>query len=49
MVGNALQTLVLVQRDLPRGAALTVLLIALLLVTVLLGLRGSGSDELPLP
>jgi spermidine/putrescine transport system permease protein len=49
LIGNALQNLVLVQRQLPRSAALTVLLMALLGVTVLIGLRGGNRRELPLP
>jgi spermidine/putrescine transport system permease protein len=49
MVGNALQNLVLVQRDLPHAAALTLLLMVLLVITVLVGLRGGARRDLPLP
>jgi len=49
LIGNALQNLVLVQRQLPRSAALTVLLMALLALTVLLALRSGNRDDLPLP
>ncbi|MFM7264584.1 MAG: hypothetical protein ACKOZW_03125 [Cyanobium sp.] len=49
LIGNALQNLVLVQRQLPRSAALTVLLMALLAITVLLALRSGSRDDLPLP
>ena len=49
LIGNALQNLVLVQRQLPRSAALTVVLMALLALLVLFGLRGGSRDDLPLP
>lgn len=49
LIGNALQSLVLVQRQLPRSAALTVVLMGLLAITVLIGLRGGSRDDLPLP
>jgi len=39
----------LVQRQLPRSAALTVVLMALLALLVLVGLRGGSRDDLPLP
>jgi ABC-type spermidine/putrescine transport system permease subunit I len=49
MLGNAIESLVLVQGQLPRAAALTVLLLLLLGVMVTLALRGRGSGEPLLP
>jgi spermidine/putrescine transport system permease protein len=46
MVGNGIRSLVLVQWELPRAAALTVLLMLLLAITVRLARRVGADDEL---
>lgn len=48
MIGNVLQNLMLVQRQLPRGAALALILMVLMLVPVLLYVRRHGSANLTL-
>ncbi|MCX5955179.1 MAG: ABC transporter permease [Cyanobacteria bacterium] len=49
MIANAIETLLLVQLQAPRAAALTLVLMALITLAVLLQLRGRGVDDLPLP
>ena len=49
MIGSGIQSLVLVQRQMPRAAALTVLLMLLLGISVLLGLRAGARDDLLVP
>jgi ABC-type spermidine/putrescine transport system permease subunit I len=49
MIGSGIQSLVLVQRQLPRAAALTVLLMLLLGISVLLGRRAGARDDLLVP
>lgn len=49
MVANTIDTLLLVQLQAPRAAALTLVLMALITVAVLLQLRGNGLRDLPLP
>jgi spermidine/putrescine transport system permease protein len=49
MVGNVIQSLMLVQRQLPKGAALALLLMTLMTAAVLAYVRRHGSEELTLP
>jgi len=49
MIANAIESLLLVQLQAPRAAALTLVLMALITAAVLLQLRGRGVDDLPLP
>jgi spermidine/putrescine transport system permease protein len=49
MIGSGIQSLVLIQRELPRAAALTVLLMLLLGTSVLLALRAGAHDDLLVP
>lgn len=48
MIGNVMQNLMLVQRQLPRGAALALILMALMIIPVLLYVRRHGSADLTL-
>ena len=49
MIANTIETLLLVQHEAPRAAALTLLLMALISLAVLPRLRGRALEELPLP
>jgi spermidine/putrescine transport system permease protein len=49
MIGNVVQNLMLVQRQLPKGAALALLLMTLMTAAVLAYVRRHGSEELTLP
>jgi spermidine/putrescine transport system permease protein len=48
MIGNVVQSLMLVQRQFPRGAALAVVLMALMTATVVVHVRRHGSSDLTL-
>lgn len=48
MIGNVVQSLMLVQRQLPRGAALALVLMALMTATVVVHVRRHGSSDLTL-
>ncbi|MCS5693574.1 ABC transporter permease [Cyanobium sp. FGCU-6] len=48
MIGNVMQSLMLVQRQLPRGAALALVLMALMTATVVVHVRRHGSSDLTL-
>ena len=49
MIGNVVQNLMLVQRQLPKGAALALLLMLLMTAAVLALVRQRGVEDLPLP
>ena len=49
MIANTIESLLLVQRQAPQAAALTLLLMALISLTAALLLRGRSLEELPLP
>jgi spermidine/putrescine transport system permease protein len=49
MIGNVVQNLMLVQRQLPKAAALALLLMTLMTAAVLAYVRRHGSEELTLP
>lgn len=49
MIANGIENLLLVQHDLPRAAALTLVLMALIALLVLLQLRSRNPEDLPLP
>ena len=46
MIGNVVQSLMLVQRQFPRGAALALVLMALMTATVVVHVRRHGSSDL---
>jgi len=48
MIGNVVQSLMLVQRQFPRGAALALVLMALMTATVVVHVRRHGSSDLSL-
>lgn len=48
MIGNVVQSLILVQRQLPRGAALALVLMVLMTATVVVHVRRHGSSDLTL-
>jgi spermidine/putrescine transport system permease protein len=48
MIGNVVQSLMLVQRQFPRGAALALVLMALMTATVVVHVRRHGSSDLTL-
>jgi len=48
MIGNVMQSLMLVQRQFPRGAALALVLMALMTATVVVHVRRHGSSDLTL-